>query len=140
MLPFLDRQRPINWLELGSFEGRSALWTVENMFLNPDSRVTCVDAWEVGTAPPWPVFQGKTTYSAEPLFDSNVAGIPQVIKRKGRTVDVSLPCHSGVFMGATLTRLIRRKKLLPRRASFCPSCFRVRWSSSMIMGGIRETG
>ena len=45
VLPLLDRQRPVNWLELGSYEGRSALWTIENMFLNPDSRVTCVDGW-----------------------------------------------------------------------------------------------
>lgn len=72
MLPFLDRQRPVNWLELGSYEGRSALWTVENMFLDPGSRVTCVDVWG----------------AAELLFDSNTVGIPQVVKRKGRTVDV----------------------------------------------------
>lgn len=73
VLPLLDRQRPVNWLELGSYEGRSALWTVENMFLNPDSRVICVDVWG---------------YAPESLFDSNTAGIPQIIKLKGRTVDV----------------------------------------------------
>ena len=81
VLPLLDRQRPINWLELGSFEGRSALWTVENMFFNPDSRITCIDVWG---------------YSCESLFDSNTSGIPQVIKRKGGSVDVlpTLPLRS----------------------------------------------
>lgn len=90
VLPLLDCRRPVNWLELGSYEGRSALWTVENMFLDPGSRVTCVDVWG---------------YSPEPLFDSNTAGIPQVIKRKGRTVDVlrTLPPRSfhGCYVDAS---------------------------------------
>lgn len=36
------RQR---FLEIGSFEGRSAVWTIENM-MDPDAEIICVDTWE----------------------------------------------------------------------------------------------
>ena len=91
VFPLLKRQEPLNWLELGSFEGRSALWTVENMFLHPDSRITCVDVWQT-----WSVFQDKTNYSYESVFDSNTSGIPQIVKRRGTAREVlpTLPPRS----------------------------------------------
>lgn len=45
-------------LEIGSFEGRSAIWLIENVLTHPSSRLTCVD-----------LFQGD--YSK--LFDENIA-------------------------------------------------------------------
>ena len=36
-------QKPLNALELGSFEGRSAIWTLENILIHPKSHITCVD-------------------------------------------------------------------------------------------------
>lgn len=36
-----------NFLEVGSFEGRSAVWTVENM-MQPGDSIICIDTWEGG--------------------------------------------------------------------------------------------
>lgn len=38
--------KPIKALEIGSFEGRSSLWLMENILTNPKSKLTCVDIWE----------------------------------------------------------------------------------------------
>lgn len=32
-------------LEIGSFEGRSTVWFIENLLSNPNSTVTCIDPW-----------------------------------------------------------------------------------------------
>ena len=34
---------PIKALEIGSFEGRSAVWMLENILTHPDSYLTCID-------------------------------------------------------------------------------------------------
>ena len=36
-----------NFLEIGSFEGRSTVWIAENMMRKGDS-ITCIDTWEGG--------------------------------------------------------------------------------------------
>jgi len=38
--------QPVHCLEIGSFEGRSALWLMENVCTHPDASLTCVDVWE----------------------------------------------------------------------------------------------
>jgi len=38
--------RPLQALEVGSYEGRSAVWLLENLLTHPDSRLNCVDLWE----------------------------------------------------------------------------------------------
>lgn len=40
---------PLNALELGSFEGRSAIWTLENILVHADSHITCIDSYRTGT-------------------------------------------------------------------------------------------
>jgi len=37
--------KPCRWLELGSYEGRSAIWTLDNILTHPDSTIHCVDIW-----------------------------------------------------------------------------------------------
>lgn len=37
------KKMPLYALELGSFEGRSAIWTLENILVHPESRIFCVD-------------------------------------------------------------------------------------------------
>jgi predicted O-methyltransferase YrrM len=37
------RDIPIKALEIGSFEGRSAIWALENILAHPDSHITCID-------------------------------------------------------------------------------------------------
>lgn len=41
-----NEEKPLNFLEIGSLEGRSTVWQLENILLHPDSRITCVDTWE----------------------------------------------------------------------------------------------
>jgi methyltransferase family protein len=36
----------INYLEIGTFEGRSALWVLENILIHPTSTLTIIDAFE----------------------------------------------------------------------------------------------
>lgn len=37
--------KPLTFLEIGTFEGRSALWLLENVLTHKDSRLYCVDKW-----------------------------------------------------------------------------------------------
>lgn len=37
--------KPVNWLELGSHEGRSALWVLDNILTHKHATITCVDLW-----------------------------------------------------------------------------------------------
>jgi hypothetical protein len=41
-MTFHNFGKPKNVLEIGSFEGRSTCWLLENT----DAKVTCVDTWE----------------------------------------------------------------------------------------------
>jgi len=45
LLPLLPSRK--RFLELGSFEGRSTVWTVENM-MEDGGEIVCVDTWEGG--------------------------------------------------------------------------------------------
>lgn len=33
------------WLEIGSYEGRSAIWTLANILTHKDSQIVCIDPW-----------------------------------------------------------------------------------------------
>jgi predicted O-methyltransferase YrrM len=35
----------LNFLEIGTYEGKSALWLLENVLTHPTSRLTCIDPW-----------------------------------------------------------------------------------------------
>jgi len=62
----------IHTLEIGVFEGRSALWTLENVLTHPDSTITCIDPW--------------SDVKAERRFDRNILASGrsnQVVKLKG---------------------------------------------------------
>jgi predicted O-methyltransferase YrrM len=41
-----DAERPAVIVEIGSFEGRSACWILENLVRNPESRLYCIDTFE----------------------------------------------------------------------------------------------
>lgn len=38
--------KDVSFLEIGSYEGRSSLWLMENILTNPKSKLTCIDLWE----------------------------------------------------------------------------------------------
>ena len=63
----------IHALEIGSFEGRSALWFLENVLTDPTASMTCVDIWAGGY---------------EKLFDENIKAYGQpnkLVKVKSRS-------------------------------------------------------
>jgi predicted O-methyltransferase YrrM len=45
LIPMLPARKA--FLEIGSFEGRSAVWTIENM-MEDGGTITCIDTWEGG--------------------------------------------------------------------------------------------
>lgn len=51
--------RPVRCLEIGSHEGRSAVWITQQLLSHPSATLTCIDPW------PSPV--------AESRFDANIA-------------------------------------------------------------------
>jgi predicted O-methyltransferase YrrM len=95
VIPNVDRRGPVNWLEIGSFEGRSALWTVENLLPCRDSRIYCVDRWQV-----WEKFGGGADLDYEDNFDANTRGLEQVVKLKGESRDLLPLMSKGFFHGA----------------------------------------
>jgi len=46
LVPHLPARK--NFLEIGSFEGRSAVWTIENM-MEDGGEIVCIDTWEGGS-------------------------------------------------------------------------------------------
>jgi len=64
----------IRALEIGSYEGRSAVWFLENILTHPSSSITCVDIFEI------PVVESR--------FDRNILAsrsLNKVVKLKGRS-------------------------------------------------------
>jgi predicted O-methyltransferase YrrM len=55
-----------SFLEIGSFEGRSAVWVIENM-MNPGDWIDCVDTWKGGEE-----HDKETMQEAEQRFDYNI--------------------------------------------------------------------
>jgi len=58
----------VRWLELGSHEGRSACWVIDNVFKEKQGALVCVDHW--------------VSAAAESLFDKNTAGKAVKVKEK----------------------------------------------------------
>lgn len=76
---------PAKFLEVGSFEGRSACWMLENILTHPDSRLICVD---------------KHVYNTEDVLTGNVS-------RFGNSVEII--SHDSLFGLSTL--ICRGEKL-----------------------------
>ena len=41
----INTQEELHILEIGSFEGKSTIWFLENILQNPNSTITCIDPW-----------------------------------------------------------------------------------------------
>jgi predicted O-methyltransferase YrrM len=84
------------YLELGSFEGRSAVWIIENMMSISDQLV-CVDTWEGGEE-----HAGMDMAEVEARFDANIhrarnkIGMRDVIKIKSSSSKALAQQLSGV--------------------------------------------
>jgi len=73
------------WLELGSFEGRSACWVLENV---KDVNLVCVDSWDEIH------YKGKNnSQNAESKFDSNVNSRAKKVKSASLDFLVNQYCN-----------------------------------------------
>lgn len=68
------------WLEVGVYEGRSALWTLDNILKGDDAKIYCIDLFDPNL--PYMSTWAPNTHHEE-VFDFNVNGDPRVIKLKG---------------------------------------------------------
>ena len=66
LVPMLPERKA--FLEIGSFEGRSAVWMLENM-MGPGDWIDCVDTWEGGEEHK---ADGEDMMSVEARFDHNI--------------------------------------------------------------------
>lgn len=77
LIPAFSGKR-VTALELGSYEGRSAIWMLQNVLKHPESRLTCVDLW-------------PATGGFEATFDANMLEADtgkKVTKLRGTVYDM----------------------------------------------------
>jgi hypothetical protein len=78
----------ITFVEIGCWEGRSAVWLLENILLKPSCRLHCIDPW---ASPNGEVIEDRFNYNTRLV--SNITSA-QLIKHKDRSIDI-LPSFSG---------------------------------------------
>jgi predicted O-methyltransferase YrrM len=61
--------KPVNMLEVGSFEGRSSVWFLTEVLTDPDSKITCVD-WFNGSEEH--EHDGLDVSNIQKIFESNI--------------------------------------------------------------------
>jgi predicted O-methyltransferase YrrM len=93
--------QPLNALEIGSWEGRSTCWLLENILTHEASRITCVDTFAGSIE--HTDYGENFLQSLEARFDFNVAqthAAHKVIKQVGSSQDVlrTLTPHSYDFL------------------------------------------
>ena len=69
----------LRYVEIGSFEGRSAVWLLENVLTHPTSRLHCIDPWTY----PRKDFEDR--------FDANVALAES--EHPGRMINCHIPIY-----------------------------------------------
>lgn len=48
LLPFKNKEN-LRFLEIGSFEGKSTCWCLDNILTGKNNKITCIDSWEGGS-------------------------------------------------------------------------------------------
>lgn len=84
VVPRIPTDHSTWWLEVGSYEGQSALWTVENVLQGNQPIIVCVDTFDP-RSPKFDSWGGNHEY--ERTFDANMHLKP-CLKLKGRGQDV----------------------------------------------------
>ena len=114
----------IQGLEIGSFEGRSAIWLLENILTHPTSHLTCVDKFEMDSEFREICEKMKLSIphdlNIEECFDANIlaSGASQrITKRRGASNEVlrNLALNSFDFIyidGSHTTRNVLRDAVL----------------------------
>lgn len=81
-------QAPIRILEIGSWQGGSTLWLLDQVIGPRGGSITCVGTWEASSEH---TLLASLNQSSEALFDANLARndlAEHVIKRKGTSADI----------------------------------------------------
>ena len=104
--------RPFHWLEIGSFEGRSACWMLDEVMQQGDT-ITCVDIW-------LHAFDGFSSDCPEARFDRNVAGRAEKCKQRSHEfLSKALATHrrfDGIYIdGDHLARSVLEDSVLAWR-------------------------
>ena len=74
----------VRWLEVGSFEGRSARWTIDNL-LGDGGQITCVDVWRQA--------------DIEKNFDANTGGeVNKVKSRSDQFLRYDNSLYDGIYI------------------------------------------
>ena len=84
-----------SFLEIGSFEGRSAVWIVENM-MNPGDWIDCVDTWEGSEE-----HKNGELSGAEDRFDHNIIAALTAIRRFTVAAKIAGGTHGSQVTGRT---------------------------------------
>src|SRR3989339_675257 len=89
----------LRFLEVGTFEGQSAIWVINNILTHPSSKIVCVDTFEGSSEHPG---MGIDISAIETTFRHNVAvarGEERVEIRKGYSREIlrTLPLTSFDF-------------------------------------------
>jgi hypothetical protein len=92
VVPRLQGVSSARWLEIGVYEGKSALWTLDNVLCGPDAKIYCLDPFDP-ELPYLSLWAPNVNY--ETVFDANVNNDERVIKVKGLSESV-LPGLRGV--------------------------------------------
>lgn len=79
--------KPVRYLEIGVFEGRSARWMLENILTHPESRMVGIDPWPIEGDP----FEDRARANLAPFGDrvELIKGRSDVVLREGRFADES---------------------------------------------------
>jgi predicted O-methyltransferase YrrM len=91
VVPLLKDVVNTQWLEVGSYEGRSAVWTARNVLRGEKSKIVCIDLWSTQWCKPNP---------QESIFDHNAKNDPRIIKIKGLSRDILPTLPRATFHGA----------------------------------------
>jgi predicted O-methyltransferase YrrM len=91
LIPLLPERK--SFLEIGSFEGRSTVWIVENM-MDGDGNITCIDTWEGGEEhgdEDMGTVEERFIFNMQLLQSKKACGLSA---RQGKSVDELADCIS----------------------------------------------
>jgi hypothetical protein len=101
VVPQLNHLKNVYWLEIGCWEGRSALWTASHVLTGSDSQLVCVDPW--GS-------RGRS--DAEVRFDDNTRCDSRIVKIRGKSQGVLPLLRGRTFHGCYVDGLHDEQSVL----------------------------
>lgn len=77
----------LNFIQIGAYTGDASLWMLQNILTDPSSTLTDVDTWEGSEESIHKTFDWQ---NVEQVYDSKIAGFPNLIKKKMLSLDYLL--------------------------------------------------